>query len=551
MFGGALALLIGAAGYGIHELASGDSDDGATTAAEGGGGSVRAKPIATGPPTAAESRRAARDFLAAWAAGDTARAAGLTDDPKAARTALADYHDAAHIDTVTLTPGTPDGARVPFRARAHIKTGAGQADFGYRSRLTVVRDPNGRAVVDWRPSVLHPKLRHGDTLRTGAAQPPPIKAVDRHGVELTAGAHPSLTGVLADLRDRYGAKAGGSAPVELRIVRGGQQGKDGGGKKGGDSKPATRTLKVLSKGTPGTLRTTLDAAVQTAAERAVAKHPKASVVALKASTGEILAVANAPATGFNGALRGSLAPGSTMKVVTAATLIDKGMTTGASSHPCPRYASYGGWKFHNLDTFEIKGGTFAQSFARSCNTAFITQAKKLSDDALTKEARDVFGIGLNWRIGVPTFDGGVPVQKDAPKAASLIGQGGVRMNPLTMASVSATASTGEFHQPYLVAAELDRRTLAKAPRGMKASTTRELRGLMRLTATSGTAAEAMAGVSGDIGAKTGSAEVDNQKEPNGWFTAYRDDLAAAAVVPKGGHGGDSAGPVVRAVLLAG
>ena len=54
---------------------------------------------------------------------------------------------------------------------------------------------------------------------------------------------------------------------------------------------------------------------------------------------------------------------------------------------------------------------------------------------------------------------------------------------------------------------------------------------MKLTATSGTAAEAMAGVSGDIGAKTGSAEVDGQKKPNAWFTAYRDDLAAAAVVP--------------------
>lgn len=71
---------------------------------------------------------------------------------------------------------------------------------------------------------------------------------------------------------------------------------------------------------------------------------------------------------------------------------------------------------------------------------------------------------------------------------------------------------------------------------------------MKLTATSGTAAEAMAGVSGDIGAKTGSAEVDNQKKPNAWFSAYRDDVAAAAVVPASGHGGSNAGPVVRAIL---
>ncbi len=88
----------------------------------------------------------------------------------------------------------------------------------------------------------------------------------------------------------------------------------------------------------------------------------------------------------------------------------------------------GGWKFQNLNKTEIKDGTFAQSFAASCNNAFISMAPKLADDDLTKQARDVFGIGLNWQTGIPTFDGAVPVQSDAQMAASLIGQGGVRMN---------------------------------------------------------------------------------------------------------------------------
>ena len=123
--------------------------------------------------------------------------------------------------------------------------------------------------------------------------------------------------------------------------------------------------------------------------------------------------------------------------------------------------TYGGWKFQNDDNFEIQGGTFEQSFARSCNTAFISQASKLYDDALTKEARDVFGLGLNWQTGIPTFDGAVPVQHDAPKAASLIGQGGVRMNPLNMASVAATATTGTFHQPL---SSLPLWTTARSPR---------------------------------------------------------------------------------------
>ena len=131
-------------------------------------------------------------------------------------------------------------------------------------------------------------------------------------------------------------------------------------------------------------------------------------------------------------------------------------------------------------------------------------------------------------------------------AASLIGQGGVRMNPLNMASVSATVKSGTFKQPYLVAPRVDNRTLATASRTMSGATLSQLRELMHYTAAYGTAAEAMSGISGDFGAKTGSAEVDGQKKPNGWFTAYRGDLAAAGVVQAGGHGGDTAGPLVAA-----
>jgi cell division protein FtsI/penicillin-binding protein 2 len=139
----------------------------------------------------------------------------------------------------------------------------------------------------------------------------------------------------------------------------------------------------------------------------------------------------------------------------------------------------------------------------------------------------------------------------AQMGASLIGQGGVRMNPLNMASVAATVEAGSFHQPYLVSPSVDHRTLATASRKMSAKTQSQLKDVMKFTAQYGTAAQAMAGVSGDIGAKTGSAEVDGQKKPNGWFTAYRGDLVAAGVVEAGGHGGDTAGPIVAALLKMG
>lgn len=75
--------------------------------------------------------------------------------------------------------------------------------------------------------------------------------------------------------------------------------------------------------------------------------------------------------------------------------------------------------------------------------------------------------------------------------------------------------------------------------------------MMRATAAWGTGARAMATVGGDKGAKTGSAEVDGQETSNSWFTGFSNDLAAAAVVQTGGHGGDAAGPVVAEVLRAG
>jgi cell division protein FtsI/penicillin-binding protein 2 len=125
------------------------------------------------------------------------------------------------------------------------------------------------------------------------------------------------------------------------------------------------------------------------------------------------------------------------------------------------------------------------------------------------------------------------------------------MNPLNMASVSATVKAGVFHQPYLVSPEVDGRRLATAPRTLSADTLAQVRELMSYTASAGTATEAMAGIGGDRGAKTGSAEVDGQKKPNGWFTAYSGDLAAAAVVQAGGHGGSTAGPIVASLLKAG
>lgn len=546
VLGGAAAVVVCGVGVAAYSLLGGSGGDGGPTVDE--------KPVAAGPPTAAEVRATTQDFLAAWEKGDMAKAAALTDDRTAAKTALTAYAKDSHLTKVKLAPGKRAGAKMPFSVTSTVSYEGTNKPFAYESELTVVRRKHdGKTLVGWQPSVVHPDLKDGDRLVTGEAGDPPIKAVDRDGGELTAAKYPSLGTVLDSLREKYGDKAGGKAGVELRVVRkdSAKDAEKSATTKDDAKATPDKTLLTLSPGTPGTLKTTFDASLQAAAEKETGKRKQASVVLVKPSTGEILAAANSNPTGFNIAFQGSLAPGSTMKVVTSSLLLEKKLAGVDKKHPCPKYVTYGGWKFQNDDKFEIKDGTFRASFARSCNTAFISQAKKLQDDSLTKQAQEVFGLGRdNWSIGVPSFDGAIPVQSDAQMGASLIGQGGVRMSPLNMASVAATVKSGTFKQPYLVSPDLDKRTLATAPRKMSGATASALRDLMHYTAVAGTAVKPMSGLGSDMGAKTGSAEVDGQKKPNGWFTAYRGDLAAGAVVQEGGHGGDSAGPLARAMFLA-
>ncbi|MFE1288557.1 penicillin-binding transpeptidase domain-containing protein [Streptomyces sp. NPDC058751] len=530
--GGVLAAMVGGAGYGAYNVVTAISGDGAA------GGPA---PVRTGPPSGAEVEEASRAFFAAWEKGDASKAATYTNYATNAEGLLAGFHDDAHLTDVKITPGTASGARVPFSVKATVSYDGKSKPLAYDSELTVVRgETTGKALVDWKPSVVHPELKDGDTLVTGESASPAIEAVDRNDVVLTKEKYPSLGPILDALRGKYGDKAGGTPGIELSIRHAAEG-------TGGDT-----TLVTLAKGRAGKVRTTLSANAQAAAEKAVTRYAESSVVAVKPSTGEVLAVANHRKDGFNAAFLGKLAPGSTMKIISAATLIDNGITTANGPAPCTDTATWQSQTFHNLKGMQPQeNATLSDSFARSCNTAFVKYADEVKVDSLTAEAQQRFGLGRNdWKTGIESFDGSVPASGGPDTAANMIGQGQVQMCPLNMASVTATAMTGVFRQPVIVPRSLDDRELATA-KGLSAGTVAQLRAMMNRTAVSGTAARVMAGLGGSIGAKTGSAEVDGQATSNSWFTGYRDDVAAAAMTQEGGHGGDAAGPIVAAVLRTG
>ncbi|MEV6794961.1 penicillin-binding transpeptidase domain-containing protein [Streptomyces sp. NPDC051320] len=548
LVGGVFAVVVGGVGYGAYNVWTGLNS---TSGSGDGGSTTQAAPARTGPPSDDEISDTAKDFLAAWAAGDADKASQLTNNAVDSQPLLAGYRTDAHVSKVTLTPGAANGATVPYTVKATIAYDGKTKPWSYASSLTVVRGlTTGKALVDWKPSVIHPDLKKGETIRTGEAASAQIKAVDRNGTELTKEKYPSLGPVLDTLRERYGNKAGGKPGIETDI-------EGASADASADSTPA-RTLVVLSKGTPALLHTTLDAGVQAAAETAVKQFSESSVAAVSASTGEIRAIANHRADGFNAAAQGTLAPGSTMKIMTAAMLINNGLASENSPILCPVSVMWHSQTFHNLNNFSIPSGTLATSFARSCNTAFIKPLGRFTDrdinpdTALPSTAQKYFGIGKTWNVGIPSFDGKVPQTTGPNTAAAMIGQGLVQMNPLNMASVTATARNGTFHQPIIVPKSLldgDRATAQSLPY----NTAQQLRDMMHTTATAsyGTGTVAMSSVGGYKGAKTGSAEVDQQGKSNSWFTGFSDDLAAAAVVQSGGHGGDAAGPVVAAVLRAG
>jgi hypothetical protein len=504
------------------------------------GGRSSAKPAVVTSPTAAQARAAVQSFLTAWSGSHLAAAARATDDPAAAQRGLQSYASGLKATEVTFTGaavGTPDPAvphalRTSFRADAALQGGGSFAYTGSADVLVV----DGTPVVHWTSGVLYPGLTKNQELVSGAIPATTATVVDRTGTPLTAGQYPSLAGVISDLRAEYAGKVENAPGQGIEIT---------------DANGTTvKVLQIAEPAVPGTIRTTLDAALQAAAEKAV-KDPHigsmpADVVAIDYSTGQIRAV------GFRGgdaALNGAAAPGSTMKMITSAALFDDAGVTPSDTVPCVKGTVINGQTFHNFQMESDPSADLTRDFAISCNTAFIDEAtSKLHSGDLRKEARDVFGIG-SWNIGVPTSDGNVPDENGSENmiAAQAIGQGQVTMNTLAMASVVATIADGAFHQPIIVPGLHQQ----PASRPISQATAAGIRAMMAATATQpyGTAEPRMTGING--GAKTGTAETASGT--NGWFAAYdtTDRLAVDALVVGGKEGVLSAGYVARDVMLAG
>jgi len=313
-----------------------------------------------------------------------------------------------------------------------------------------------------------------------------------------------------------------------------------------------RTVRVLKTwtGRPAVaVHTTINGSVQQAAARAVASAPgSAAIVAMQTSTGRILAVADHKARRMPqiDPLAGRYPPGGAFIIVSAEALLAKGMPVNTTI-PCNQVNSVGGRNFRNVPQAKPEpGATFASDFAHSCATALAGLSQGLTAAELTKAAEG-FGFGRTWELPLAGFSGAVGHANGvAELAAATVGQGDVRVSPLTMADVAAQVATGTWHEPSLVTRPPDAQQSRRSPFAM--ATLASLRSLMRDAVVSGAARGA--NVSGQpVYGQVGTTLLSSGKHQKWatWFVGFRGDIAFA-VLEFSGSPRTSAAPLAASFL---
>ncbi|WP_018653197.1 penicillin-binding transpeptidase domain-containing protein [Actinomadura flavalba] len=505
----------------------------------------------------------AERFLAAWTAGDYATVRSLTvDAPGDLDARLKKAREDMNASGQRYELASVKDDRASFTARFTL---AGNREFGYTAALPVEkRDGEWRVV--WTPALLYPGLKEGQRLRTARAWPDRADVLAADGTPLSgpgsAGQIAGRVGAIdAETAEKLGApykegdpagtdglqqqferRLAGTPALAVQIVEG--EGK------------VVKTVQRFGGKEGEPLKTTIDARAQRAASAALADVDKnASLVAVRPSTGEIVAIANKPG-GYNRALMGQYPPGSTFKVVTAAALVADGL---AASTPvdCPATVTIGGRSFRNSEHEAFGRVPFREAFAHSCNTTFAKLSTDRLDQARLAQVAQQFGFGQPIIAGLPAVRGAFPATKDATAlAAASFGQGEVLTSPLNMAGVAAAAASGTWRSPRVVDAKLvseaadTKGRKPQPPRELEPKVRRALQTLMPAVVSEGTASgvDFPKGTAG----KTGTAEYGSGENPptHGWFIGYKSDLAFAVIVESGGAGATSAAPAAATFLRA-
>jgi len=500
--------------------------------------------LPTGTTPAADAAQTTGAFLRDWETGNYAQAASYTTNPKAAAAELATYARYLHLRKLTGSVGTPVAVNaveqsVTYQLSATVATGDTSAalhgTWTYHATLTTYQKQNSPLwYITWSPAVLAPNLTAAEHLTAIEVAPQVGFVNDASGNQLSSYGDAGLTNIAGLLQQK--APPGRGSPglyVEIQTAKG---------------KVVPNSQAVLTApNNIANLDTTINANAETAARAAVKQHASSSMVVIQPSTGDILAIANND--GYNDfALTAAVAPGSTMKVITSTALFTEGIVTANSDVACPAAYTVQGITFHNdAGESEPASSSLTNDFAQSCNNAFDQWWPDLTNGRLAAAAKKYYGLDTAWDIGItglsaPYFNAPAGAS-GAELAQEAFGQGELTASPLAMASVAATVDTGVFHQPILVSG-----TQQMTATALPASTDAGLQQMMKAVVDYGTGASV--GFGPGVYAKTGTADIVSQGQPNSWLIAFDPsaDVAVACLVLNAGYGAQVAGPEVKAFL---
>jgi cell division protein FtsI/penicillin-binding protein 2 len=221
---------------------------------------------------------------------------------------------------------------------------------------------------------------------------------------------------------------------------------------------------------------TIDLVIQTSAERALRaamvkeKATGGSVVILDPRDGAILALASYPSYDpsavakadpqslMDRAVSWTFEPGSTMKAITIAAAIDRGVVTPSTTYVDTGCTVIGGRRLCNAGSKSYGTSTVTQILEHSANAGAVFVAQKLGAEQLYSYL-GAFGFGEATGVDLSAEARGSvrPLAEWYPVDLGTIAYGqGVAITPLQLAAAyAAIANGGTLYQPYVVAARRD------------------------------------------------------------------------------------------------
>ncbi|MCL2455410.1 MAG: penicillin-binding transpeptidase domain-containing protein [Micrococcales bacterium] len=427
---------------------------------------------------------------------------------------------------------------------------------------------NGTWVATWSPSLLAPALAAGEMLSAvrSAAPRGQVLGADGQAIEEPR----AVLGTVGEASARIAEQSGGAIVAgDLTGLSGLQRQHDEqlrgvpGWEVRATAHDGAERVVFRADPVPGAdLRTTIDPALEkTAADLLAEETSVSALVAIRPSTGELLAVASGPGGGgLSTATVGRYAPGSTFTIVSALALLRSGLSVDATV-PCLPSVTVDGKAFANSSGYPASATgpiSLTTAFARSCTTAFSGAGERLTDADLVAAARSL-GLDHESEAGFGAFLGSLPDGTDAAgRAAVMVGQGQVLVSPLGMATVLATVSAGQTVSPRIVADA----PVTVSPVNRQGGTgavavplttdeTVALRALLRASAERTPELSALVG--DDLLAMTGTAELvtaDGTVVDRVWTMAATGDLAVVVFVEVGDLETVTAESIMAAFLAA-